>query len=168
MKISEQAWHVKANWISFRWEPNKYYPISLCPYFWMTVAACILMPFILLLRPVYVRWARTPPWSEAKKEKVAKYGLIANFAVIGGSWIWFAVVYALAHGLWMLLRWAEVGAVLLGLIGAVIVLVFEMYDLYSTYHVEKERPPKPKQPSIVVAWVKAKKSKVCPIIEWEP
>jgi hypothetical protein len=166
MKFSEHSWHVKANYISFRWVPNG--RISLCPYFWMTVGAVIGMPFILALRPVYHWFDAREPWSQDKKERVAWEIIIGLWVVIFAYWSWTAVVYALQHGLW-----ATLGLIgfYLGLVGLIILIVIGSGYLvlyYQDHHVPKARPAsKPRQPSLLKEWAKAKKSKVCPIIEWE-
>lgn len=74
--------------------------------------------------------------------------------------------------------WQVVGNVLkvivLGVIGVVFFPIWGpavgislLYDLYRQKHPRKMRePPEPKGPSLIYLWVKAKKDRVCPKIEF--
>lgn len=156
MVINKTAWHFR--WLKFcrfisvySWQAydvvNKEYvtrydvraPQSVCPYFWL-----LMLSFVATLATV-------------------GFALTALAVVL---WIVAAIIVAaLLHPATMFVIFSA-----LALLGGSVVVMIYGYRLMRKFEVAQrtaEVIKKPKQPSIVWAFVKAKKSKVCPLIEFK-
>jgi hypothetical protein len=170
LKFSYESWHAKINWFSFRFVPAK--RTSLCPYFWLTVLACICVPFVALGRPIGRAIDRMEPWSRTSKARVA----VALWLVWMGLWGGYATYESIINiGLWATLFWAGVIVAVVGLFIGLFLLIMWFLDnrVPQSRPVRESRPyrqpkaPREPRPSLFLMWIKAKKDKVCPIVEFE-
>lgn len=147
MKISRSAWHVRLSQKVF---PG-YQPKDLCSHFWIVVAGVVIALFTVLF-------------------VVSALGLGVLALVI--LWIDSRVFqYLLAH--WqevLLISGVAVGTGIVMLVSYIAVSASSRW-LIERFHVNKmphDTPPKePKQPGLLCSWIKAKKRKICPMIEVE-
>jgi hypothetical protein len=154
MKIKRAAWHAKFYKAIYVTDTL---PTNLCPYFWKIVLAVITLPItsVSFLGKCY-RFSDRFSWL---------------FAVAFIEGIIFAVGLLLSmmfglipsHGK---VNWHEFFiANGVGIAGcAAIALIGYLCDKLSK---REHKSPKAKQPNILVEYVKAKKNKHCPMIEWE-
>jgi hypothetical protein len=143
MKLSADSWHRK--YLEFAY--GEYFVKSelnhsLCPYFWALLGAITFFPTIGLIRGV----EKILPIEHKSLAHLSPFGLL--LAVLGLSVSW-----------WLPLVIIGIIAVTLGLIGLVELI-------------RDRKEPKPKKQkkargqSMIMEFIKAKKNKYCPRIEW--
>lgn len=170
MTFTNGAWHVRL----IRWTYGGHTPNSLCPYFWALVASMLLLPttlvvrvFAMGLRPVAVYVDRGAKWDSEQGEyrdvpsEMSATRMSRLLATV--TLVLFSVVFAMSF-----LPWQQpvVGLILaIGLVG--IFLLFFLGTMLEGIFLNKSKPKKqkkPRDPSVVMAFIRAKKRKVCPII----
>lgn len=132
-------------WTSGRYVHVSGDPVSLCPYFWIVV----------LRAPLY--------WLFNTKPGIILFGLIAFFTA------WTAVTFVGGNAWWVFPAWAFGLAAATAVVVALSGLIAVGWDKFKDWN-DKRKHSKPKvekEPSLVTEFVKAKKSKVCPILEFE-
>lgn len=88
--VNHDSWHYKFN----QWTYGKsYFPTNLCPYFWKTILAFVIIPFVLIGKAIY-KLPEFPDWSisentTGKIEKIVKTVLLAGVTVVFGLLIAF-------------------------------------------------------------------------------
>ena len=153
MKVSKKSWHYKLATsintdVSFDLRYDS--PVSLCQYLWAVVGAGFVW-LVMGLIGLLCTWGLLTP-------------LAAFFVAITGD----------DFGIRFLKMSAEAGPIILLLLW-MIVPVWVGTILWSSGEIDffpkwmklniRPRAKKEKQPSLVVEWVKAKKAKVCPLVE---
>lgn len=137
MRVREDSWHVKVN----RFWKKDYVPKNLCSHFWSTIASVFVYPATLL-------------------------GIV-SFVLAGLAGIIVVIVMAILH-LTPLLILMVIGIAIGGMIGIFGVL-FGLLTLVKYFSLKKPKTEKkvkpPKEPGLVSSFLKAKKMKVCPMIE---
>lgn len=169
MKFSVDSWHYKlveyvygeqyffisdvhSYWRSGRDQIRK--NISLCKYFWNVIYAILIAVPTAVIRQV--------DGSVGADDTI---GISTLFYAEGLMGVLFSII---ARNWWYLpIPWIMSVTLVGVLLGAVI-----LEDKLTVWKIKRfespsRHPPKPKKPSLLMAMLKAKKSKVCPIIEWE-
>ncbi|SOK59305.1 Phage protein [Yersinia phage fHe-Yen9-03] len=156
MKISTNSWHYKMNEYVYDML-NKNISNSLCGYFWQTVFAPIITLTIVLLGLVVI--------------SILSWGafylvgaLFSNFLV------WINVLPESFQLLKKVFNWRFIPMSIL--FDVLVVGVFYSKHKYSSYKERKIEEAKEKgiqidsKPLLVVEYIKAKKRKICPLIEF--
>lgn len=160
MKIKRTSWHAKFYKAIYVTDTL---PTNLCPYFWKLVLAVITLPIT----------------------SVSFFGKCYRFA---DRFSWLAITIFIEHvvfaiGLCFSLMFGLVpikglftfhdflianGMGIVGVAGiALIMFTWCKVAEYNDRRMAKVKAPKVKQPNVLVEFVKAKKNKHCPMIEWE-
>ena len=174
MKLNRNSWHAKLNGFIYGWS-YVYNVDCLCPYFWGTILAGFLLPFWLLGHGI-VKIADAmpetnihfPTMSQNTKDKVGKglgYGFICFMLTAITIYILDSIV---EFGLIHVLYWfGVIAGIAGGIIGLIVLSVFlkVRYDDWRYEHPKKSKPKK-KNPNLLVEFIKAKKDKHCPLVEW--
>lgn len=163
MIVSKNSWHFKLNknWggHDIRYTLSKGNKISLCEYFWETVKSFVGL-FAATIFMLGLCGA-------------VLYGLLAPFVLLFSSFtgIW-----------WEIPDYYEIGAIvmiftiILVPIFAVLATLFGPMKVFPKWFpvdkwlgqvIDKSKEHTPEKVNIIVEWIKAKKSKVCPIIEFK-
>lgn len=167
MKLNKKSWHCKL----YKWAfctTDKCLPANLCNYFWSVMLATVTLPLtavsvfissidmfatrvflsVLLYICSFVVWfigfillrlTCDPTFT-------SKHTVFENYSI---NWIAYAAL--------------PVGAALTWLVMYAVSLLMEWSDNLSYRKKAKVK----KQPNIVVEYLKAKKEKACPFIDWE-
>ncbi|QYN80546.1 hypothetical protein [Kosakonia phage Kc304] len=154
MQIKRDSWHYKLNMFYSNREWN--IPTSLCPYFWKT-AFFTLFAFIKASAVCIVAWCMG---NSLTVWLLSKIGVVLSSTVVA--------VPSVFVGLIMI---ATIGAVCFGIAFGAHWLTEWVKDYLEErkYQKEKERRESgipPKEPSLMMSFIKAKKSKFCPSIEF--
>lgn len=145
MKMSVNSWHFRIyNYVNG-------YPshISLCKYFWSAIGSTLILPLVALWRL----------FSVDTQDKITLSICIGVLVAFNIAWAWF--------------NWLALLSVYGG-IGAMLGIIYGVNWLKNKFYHPKPKPPKAKKPktvkakhpNIVLEYLKARKRKVCPIIEW--
>lgn len=140
MEINTSSWHYRL--VMWMWDTA---PKSLCVYFWAVVFGVLLSPLRLLGKGF---------------EKTGKYGAIAVLVLLAG-WLLVVFIAAIIDSWWNLL-W--IALVLLGI--AVFIVLAAIVVALAIKLKDRIRGNDP-QPSMTWAYVKAKKRRICPILEFK-
>lgn len=159
MNINKDSWHVKLHkWMETETYRDLHYnrPVGLCWYFWATIGALlkliggVLVGTILLCALGYAVIMILSPL----------YFLFASYT----GWHFLSDDYYETSLLVMIVLWIIFPLV----VGVIASLSGEMRVVPNWMKLDKHyTPAKPKQPSLVWEYIKAKKSKVCPIVKLE-
>ena len=135
--IGDRAWHLRL----VRWQFHKdYQPRDLCSHFWIVVAALLYLP----ARPVGALF-----WAETGARWLVR-GIVVLVALGGLTLAGIGFVqFILANPL---LSAAVAGGVLTFVVGVVVWQAKQAAGL-------------PREPSLVMSYIKAKKRRGCPLIE---
>mgnify|MGYP000427424455 CR=1 FL=1 len=148
MKVNKNSWHYRAiteETLGVTGVGSNFVSSSLCIYFWQVVSSIVFKGAVLLgVLPVVLAVSVVLPLSSL-------VGSMVTGNIIGGD-------------LGLIILLAEMVATMVGLLllgcGALI-------DKYRDYRYEKfMEEPIDKEPSLVAQYIKAKKDKICPIIEF--
>jgi len=152
-------------------------PQSLCPYFWKLVLMWVfILPYTILSLPLILMDLKDPE-SRSMAERPGM-GFIIWFIL--GMLIcmisWFGLFFATPskNGVWV--NVLGVGAI--GWLASIVLGSIELYkwakEKWENRNVKYDEngyriwaKPEPKQPSILVEFVKAKYNKYCPKIDWK-
>lgn len=160
MIVSKNSWHYKLNrnWGSHdtRYDLGKGYSMSLCKYFWETVKSILGLIVACVCATVLLSTVAC----------IFLSPIVLLFSSFTGIW-------------WDIPKYYEFGLVLLMAVIFVVPLVAIFATLFGPMKVFPKWFPAdkwmgmaitkaaPKKVNILVEWIKAKKSKVCPIIEFK-
>lgn len=171
MKISTDSWHFKLVCEAWQWKrdmPNNQPPKSLCPYWWSLVAAVVGFP--LWKGAQYFENMRTPTmptsWRNIPWRKIFRI---------------FWVAWCIGWCAWDLYIGSYFWAAILGTIAVLNALprgfIWGKLDEFARKQRNKDIAPKPKkvkepkikkerEPNIMWEYFKARKHKVCPLLEF--
>ncbi len=161
MELNKNSFSAKL----YRWYFNEYeMPTNLCSYFWALVLAYITTPlFFLFAIPALILAAV----DKDDDFEVRSTGYIWKAFI--GFVIWVLVFFLICM-VWVVIKWfslsipkpiTAVGVVGWGLTTLITLIVFvERWK-------EKRRYGKPKEPSVIWEFIKAKYHKYCPQIKWK-
>jgi len=142
IEINKNSWHGRLTRYVFGYFHIQDTP-SICPYFWSVVCAILVVPFYWVTQQMH--------WRMGVRVLV---GLSVVWMFIG---IGFAPELTLFIGLW-----------LVGMFVVIQIVTWCVNAYLEKYpYVEKDEPTKPTkkpQESLLSAWLKARKDKVCPKI----
>lgn len=157
MKLNKNSWLAKyVLWFTLR----NNLPKDLCSYFWTSLSTVILAPLMLLvwipeIIISYVFSEEIYDWEDRGNKTFAFYfisGIVFTLGVLIYKWpiITISIILGLAI-----------------LIFAIVKMVRYFQDRKYDNLQHDERGRVIRKPNIIVEFVKAKKKKYCPIIEWE-
>ncbi len=171
-KFSKNSWHAKLNKFIY----GKWYLEGvdcLCPYFWGTILAGILLPLWLIGRGIGWIIDRVPS-TNIKRPRLnisdrTKHiiGKVLGYSALFGFVTFITVAFGLfiiEFGIIHVLFWLGVGA---GVIGASIGLAYVVIKIKERYEDWRYNHPKEKKPNLFIEMVKAKKNKHCPLVQWD-
>jgi hypothetical protein len=182
VRIQKGAWHTKLNDYVYGWRYSEK-ANNLCPYFWGTILATIIFPFIVIPKELLRVWddgdhempsmpesnislPEMPSISKKTQMNIGKVSLLTVTAL---------VVYGV-YGLGELVGWYEFAfwtGVVVGIIGLIalickaVIICGEHYSDWRYDHPHKSKPYKEKTPSMTIEYLKAWKKNHCPMLEWE-
>lgn len=157
MRLSPNSWHHKLH----VWAYGGVAVRSLCPYFWLTVLAVVFSPFILAAKH----------WPSVPEELLDRIMWTCLFIAVGATIVGSMALMILAAGSVVLgvVYWL----LIVGFGGGLIYGMIKVGDWRNTHpkpvKIKEPKPlkiRKPREPSLLAEYLKAKKNKVCPIIEW--
>lgn len=159
MKIKATSWHYRLN-TSFCKNWNETVPPSLCPYVRVTLYRLTGLIALALIAAIVIWFLGTVA--------VGFLGNAAGVFEVNTLYLhWYSPdIWPLIFLLGVLVSACIVGVILLA-IGIVIELSETISDWkYKRMH-KRCTSPKPKQPGLVWSYLKARKQKICPMIEIE-
>ncbi len=172
MKLNRNSWHAKINSFVYGWMYLDTVD-CLCPYFWGTLLAILLSPLWVLgkgigrvIDAIPDTNYQLPSMSNKTKNKIG-LGIAYTLFVLAMMGATFAILYSVyMYGIIHVLFWIGVIAgITAGLVGLLYlaVLIKERYDDWRWDHPKEERV---KKPNLFMEFVRAKKNKHCPLVEW--
>lgn len=179
MKIKTTDWHYR----QVQWIAPGYKPRSLCPYFWLVVITLALRPFwatwklvLFLNRPIHRAGVRWSDWDDRRSHEPG-FVLPADEHRTGEILIgvWLALVWGVPL-VWLGVRLGldlspfipHVGLTLIPLgIGLIIVVAASLTPKWKPTKQKSTKPKREKGPSLLIEFVKAQRSRVCPMLELE-
>lgn len=154
-------------------------PQSLCPYFWKLVMMWVfILPYTILSLPQILMDAKDGFADERTTGERAGVGFILWFllGLLLCMLSWFGLFFAapVKDTLWF----HALGAGFMGWAATIIIGTIQLFkwskEKWENRHVKYDEngyriwtKPQPKQPSIIVEFVKAKYNKYCPKIDWK-
>ena len=154
MKLSKKSWHYKLN----MWYTEGV-PRSLCPYFWRTVWYIVTLPITIVL---FIPWGIVLLITGDRENIVEEYPrALAMDILLGAAFCMIAIFWHLnpKEGDPWVVVWV------LGLTSWLLLVIILIVYIGSLF--EKRVQKKEKKPNILGEYLKARKNKYCPIIEWE-
>ena len=141
MKISTKSWHYKLRDM-YNTEPQR----GLCKYFWQTVLLVLGLPFfgmykLFIKLPVYV-----------------KFALLFIYSFSSVVFFWYSLVYQEEPNIYFLFL---LPFVMLGVLFAFVLITWLIVELE-----QKIKSKDNNKISLVKEYIKAKKQKICPILEF--
>ncbi len=169
MKLNKNSWHARANEYVYGWSYLDNVD-CLCPYFWGTLLAIFLTPLwalghgiVRVIDALPETNVNLPSISQRTKNRIGTtfaygfFGLMITLLTIAFG---LAVIkYGLLN---VLIVIGAIALVVSGVIGLffLIMVIKEKYDDWRWDH------PKEKKPNLFMEFVRAKKNKHCPLVEW--
>jgi hypothetical protein len=167
MKLNKKSWHCKL----YKWAfcmTDKHLPKNLCDYFWSVILAVLTLPLTIIT-----------VFCSCTEDYIHRVGLsvLLYLYVIMLWFIGFMVLritcdptFYSNHTLfqdyilnWMTYLALPVGATIVWLGLNAVMFVF----MWSDKHGSKKKIKVNKESNILVEYIKAKKEKACPFIDWE-
>ena len=171
MRLSNNSWHAKLNTFVYGYR----YLDSvdcLCPYFWGTLLAILCVPVWLIghgiarLLDVIDESGISLPRLNISYDTQRKIGLGVAYGLLFGAvvGITFGILNAITeYGLInVLILIGLIALAVVGLIGLALLLI----NLAERYNDWRYDHPREKKPNLLMEFVKAKKNKHCPLVEW--
>ena len=164
MKISKDSWHYRLNdWVkgdsdTMWYLRNNTRPVSLCWYFWFTVFSCLIAGIGGLfyitgaISAVFLVWA------------LLLNPMISLFALLTGYGYGMAQIEHMYFGLSLGSLLAIVAGLLVWNEGGIKFAPDWMVNLFQRNPKPQPEPKEP-EPSLIWEFIKAKKQKICPVIE---
>lgn len=154
MQISKKSWHFKLL------DYYVIYPKNLCSYFWLVVFLSLIYPFDraykLLRIHVYLKYKVTKFWWNYILAPIS-ISILSFYFLFGDSWM-DSFPFSFGLPIAILISIGMLELVFLGLYFLVEFLCF----------IDKRKKEKePKKPNLLFEYLKAKKQKICPLIEYK-
>ena len=163
MKLNKKSWHAWFYKMLYGWDRK--FPNNLCAYFWKMLLSIIVAPVLLLVcLPLYIegliskRDHHRDGYFHDAHIIASIFAWIGLFLIFSGVYVWFAGWES---------NWHIPAITLYGILAVIIIgLILNYYDEKrikspkNTHLVEKK-------PNVFIEFIKAKKNKYCPKIEWE-
>ena len=156
MIVYTDSWHYR--WLASTWDKK---PDNLCAYFWKcvgTAAAMFGLMSMMAIIAIAVSIVLTSPlWQVFRSPE----GYVQFLAFIGWIAVYWSVQYHYRQWLWRTGRMSE-------WIRRHPERLSVRIEKWAYRRSEKKanRPKRPRQPSIVMAFLRAKKQRVCPFIDY--
>jgi len=161
MKVNSNAWHARANDYVFG-DGYSERSTNLCPYFWSTLGVILIISLVFAVKKINALGIETPSLSVKMQYRIAKIvGWIVFGAILVG-----AVILGIYNFQLLLLIAGVIGGVAVFMVGVIFggAWIKEKYDDWRWRHPKGK--PKKKNPNIALTFLRAKKSKYCPCLEW--
>lgn len=156
MKLSVRSWHYRL--LNYMWGES---PSNLCKYFWALVGTIgtiwFTFPIKQLIKYILEHQIKLPSVADGYKQATEYILIFLGFM----GYITLVIIQPFL----ILAVTGGVGA-LIGIVFCIGLLVVWIQELLPKKK-KKMMKPKLKQPNLIMEFVKAKKSKVCPILEFE-
>lgn len=150
MKVSRKSWHYIVNSKVFE-DPKG----NLCGYFWQTILAIVLfIPLYIVVFPVNLL-------QDGDSKDTSP---LFSWKVFAGLFFYLAIFLLVNMILMFFVEHESVEA--LGVLGWIVAVSLLITYLSSIGLFDRFKGKKEKKESLVVSYLKAKKKKVCPIIEF--
>ena len=165
MNISRTSWHYKLL-EHFNWLPWDRYA-SFCEYFWKVVGALFIVAvvapivatgMILDVFTVYIMWANDVVLPEGQGP--GDYLLNDYFGLSFETYPVFYVLLTVSLGLG-LMAWLAIAVVVF------FITIMYLHGKYEDRRIAKRASGTTQEPNIFVQWAKARKDKLCPIINYK-
>ena len=167
-RLGANAWHRRVH--NYVYKEMGTERITICKYFWSTVLAFALLPFVVPGRAIGHGYDKI---SRDTKDFVGS----TIFLTILGSFIAIFAVLAFKYAWWLPFAVVGMGTTfVLGIWGLIELVEKVRYSSFGHWlrmkraKEKKPKPPKPerppKQPSLFWQYRKAKKGQICPYVEW--
>lgn len=160
MKLSKKSWHY---WIYSRFFSSV--PRNLCPYFWkMVLCTIFIIPLFVLSVPLRI----TCMIFGKKRFDLEEQNSYSAVSIIGIILLDGALFFSV-HMVWMWFNLHNERIVTIGVLGWVIfvAIMIALLVRWLEGRTWKRIVRVEKEPSIFKQYWKAKKDKICPLIEWE-
>lgn len=157
MKLSKTSWHYKLN----RWYTWKV-PNNLCGYFWRTVWYTIaFIPTLIIFIPIWIYLLFSKKkWDEAVYHYPMALGLNLVLGLITCMvLVWFHTLRG-EHDPWQVVF-------IFGIVGYLAATTGLLAFFADKMAKRRRTKGTSNRPNLVKEYLKAKKNKYCPIIEWE-
>lgn len=153
MKVKTTSWHYRFNvWRSSTWKTQR--KNSLCSYFWFTVIGLVYCSAIAAAVLIFFFGL-----GFAINDELIKHGLsVLNLPFYAG----YPVMFLMG-----IVGVAIIAGVIFGVFGAIIYGKKSAVHLIYSYNTRTQPNGERKEDGLLVSWLKAKKSKVCPVIEFD-
>ena len=152
VRFRKDAWHSRLHYFVYSSHSRR---ISICKYFWATLSAPALFPLALVWHLLSDDW----------KDRIT----IGWLYVSGGTIAFIIWIQFFEMGTFVFLQWVAYtvlgGAGIMGGLYAIVRLALWLEEKKNLRMLHFGW--KPKQPSMVIAYLMAKKARICPIIQWE-
>lgn len=154
MTLKEKTWHA---WL-YKSTYNSYIlPEDYCSYFWKMCSLVLLFPFCLIGHIINLIFYYKRP-----EDSVA---CLVSGVVTFLCFLFSGLIYdAKSHrhsNYWLCLLDVGIGIIVISAILVIICYIFYLIDEWR-----KKRKSKPMKPNLIVEFIKAKKNKYCPKIDW--
>ncbi len=179
MKISKNAWHAKLYGYIYGFYYVKH-ATNLCPYFWGTILAVIVLPFVFSAKQL----ARINPPSvdvphvdfDIPRIEFEVPEISRKTQITIGKIALISVISLVSLGLYQLgdmVGWDNFlygTLVVVGVITTIVGIIYSLIKVHDRWcNWRHDHPKKYKEPKPNMLWVmiKAKKNEHCPMLEWE-
>ena len=149
-RFSQTSWHRRLYVWKYRRVPIR---ISICRYFWSIVWAVGTLPFAAGWRALGDSWQERITLGGVGGFLAATIGILAYTVYLSGNW-------------WLILLAIGTTVGLIGGAFGISTFIGWLWDRHVPRPPKRPKPAMVKQPSILGEYLKAKKSKVCPYVEW--
>lgn len=152
MKISKDAWHYKL--LTFRrFGPRWFVPNNLCDYFWKVVGVMIFWTFSLLIGAIVLNGVWLAPYSVYVSPEDP---FVAFIPYLGGN-----ILLEVLAGV------SFVTGIVTHIAFAMLITIVPIAWGVDKLLVYKHRKSFHSEPTLLGSWWKAKKEKICPLLEFE-
>lgn len=147
VKFKKDSWHAK--WWALTNNERSKLPSNLCSYFWNIVISILGFPL------TWMTYLMPEKWKLCSRLGV---GFFINLVTVVPIWVFTDEFMSDGHGFWTAFAFALMTLVFMYM--AIFIVAYVCMFLESLKY--KDRPS-----SLLPAFIKAKKDKVCPMIDWE-
>jgi cytochrome c biogenesis protein CcdA len=136
----------------------------LCPYFWGTILALIALPIVLIGKGIdKIPHVNFPHVNDERRRQLGSIGAYVFIGLLSFFVSAIITLMLIKYGLITVLFWV---GVIGGVFGSLIGLVFLGAFLKQEYDDWRNEHPKQDRPNLLLEFIKAKKNKHCPLVNW--